>query len=69
MTSPDPDETTEGAAYDTGLLTPVSAGTAAERATGDRAFLQAMLDAEAALTRAQAALGHAPARAAEAVTA
>ncbi|WP_024758206.1 3-carboxy-cis,cis-muconate cycloisomerase [Streptomyces exfoliatus] len=56
-------------AYDTGLLTPVSAGTAAERATGDRAFLQAMLDAEAALTRAQAALGHAPGAAAEAVTA
>ncbi|ALO12997.1 Adenylosuccinate lyase [Streptomyces venezuelae] len=55
-------------AYDVGLLAPVSAGTAAERATGDRAFLQAMLDAEAALTRAQAALGHAPGPAAEAVT-
>ncbi|NRQ40307.1 3-carboxy-cis,cis-muconate cycloisomerase, partial [Nonomuraea sp. NN258] len=36
--------------------------------TGDVAFLQAMLDAEAALTRAQAALGLAPAAAAEAVT-
>ncbi|HET6860640.1 MAG TPA: 3-carboxy-cis,cis-muconate cycloisomerase [Streptomyces sp.] len=38
---------------DAGLLSPVRAGTAAEAATGDRALLQAMLDAEAALTRAQ----------------
>jgi 3-carboxy-cis,cis-muconate cycloisomerase len=52
-----------------GLLTPVWAGTAVARATGDVAFLQAMLDAEAALSRAQAALGQAPASAAEAVTA
>lgn len=54
--------------WDLGLLTPVSAGSAAEAATGDTAFLQAMLDAEAALTRAQAALGLAPAAAARAVT-
>lgn len=37
-------------------------------ATGDTAWLQALLDAEAALTRAQAALGLAPAGAAQAVT-
>jgi 3-carboxy-cis,cis-muconate cycloisomerase len=53
---------------DAGLLSPVRAGSAAEAATGDRAFLQAMLDAEAALTRAQARLGLAPASAAAAVT-
>ncbi|MFI0924032.1 3-carboxy-cis,cis-muconate cycloisomerase [Streptomyces sp. NPDC021012] len=54
--------------YDLGLLAPVRAGTDVEAATGDRAFLRAMLDAEAALTRAQAALGQAPAEAAAAVT-
>ncbi|MEU7638546.1 3-carboxy-cis,cis-muconate cycloisomerase [Streptomyces sp. NPDC039016] len=53
---------------DTGLLDPVRVGSAAEAATGDTAFLQAMLDAEAALTRAQAALGLAPVEAARAVT-
>ncbi|MDK1471895.1 3-carboxy-cis,cis-muconate cycloisomerase [Streptomyces sp. 549] len=53
---------------DVGLLSPVRAGSAAEAATGDLAFLQAMLDAEAALTRAQARLGLAPASAATAVT-
>ncbi|GAA1787097.1 3-carboxy-cis,cis-muconate cycloisomerase [Planosporangium flavigriseum] len=52
---------------DLGLLSPVRAGSAAEAATGDAAFLQAMLDAEAALTRAQAAIGLAPASAAAAV--
>ncbi|WP_370127064.1 3-carboxy-cis,cis-muconate cycloisomerase [Streptacidiphilus sp. EB103A] len=51
-----------------GLLSPVSAGSDAESATGDRAFLQAMLDAEAALTRAQATIGLAPAPATRAVT-
>ncbi|MFK4149627.1 3-carboxy-cis,cis-muconate cycloisomerase [Streptomyces sp. NPDC004065] len=51
-----------------GLLSPVRAGTPAEAATGDRAWLQAMLDAEAALARAQAALGTVPARAAEVIT-
>ncbi|WP_151480450.1 3-carboxy-cis,cis-muconate cycloisomerase [Streptomyces albicerus] len=54
---------------DVGLLAPGRAGSPAESATGDRAFLQALLDAEAALTRAQASLGLAPAQAADAVTA
>ncbi|MEU9478231.1 3-carboxy-cis,cis-muconate cycloisomerase [Streptomyces sp. NPDC048191] len=53
---------------DTGLLAPGWAGSPAARATGDSAYLRALLDAEAALTRAQAALGLAPAGAAEAVT-
>ncbi|MDT3395743.1 3-carboxy-cis,cis-muconate cycloisomerase [Streptomyces sp. B1866] len=53
---------------DAGLLAPGRAGTPAEAATGDTAVLQAMLDAEAALTRAQAGLGLAPAEAARAVT-
>ncbi|MEU9703617.1 3-carboxy-cis,cis-muconate cycloisomerase [Streptomyces sp. NPDC047981] len=53
---------------DVGLLAPGRAGSPAEAATGDSAFLRALLDAEAALTRAQAALGHAPAPAADAVT-
>jgi 3-carboxy-cis,cis-muconate cycloisomerase len=52
---------------DTGLLSPGRVGSAAEAATGDHAFLQAMLDAETALTRAQAAIGLAPAASAEAV--
>ncbi|MGV9883913.1 lyase family protein [Streptomyces sp. NPDC003006] len=52
----------------TGLFSPGSAGSAAEEATGDIAFLQALLDAEAALTRAQAAVGLAPPEAAAAVT-
>ncbi|WP_405825937.1 3-carboxy-cis,cis-muconate cycloisomerase [Streptomyces sp. NBC_00838] len=54
---------------DAGLLAPGRAGSAAESATGDTAFLRAMLDAESALTRAQAAVGQAPAEAATAVTA
>ncbi|MCC3650407.1 3-carboxy-cis,cis-muconate cycloisomerase [Streptomyces sp. S07_1.15] len=49
------------------MLSPVRAGTAAEAATGDRAWLAALLDAEAALTRAQAALGLVPEEAAGAV--
>ncbi|MFD5861787.1 3-carboxy-cis,cis-muconate cycloisomerase [Streptomyces chartreusis] len=53
---------------DTGLLAPGWAGSPAATATGDTAWLQAMLDAEAALTRAQAALDLAPAGAARAVT-
>lgn len=53
---------------DAGLLAPGRAGSPAETATGDRAFLQAMLDAEAALTRAQSACGLAPAGAGRAVT-
>ncbi|MFJ7338056.1 3-carboxy-cis,cis-muconate cycloisomerase [Streptomyces sp. NPDC101116] len=53
---------------DTGLLAPGWAGSAASTATGDEAYLRALLDAEAALTRAQAATGFAPAEAATAVT-
>ncbi|MFI9616394.1 3-carboxy-cis,cis-muconate cycloisomerase [Streptomyces sp. NPDC052023] len=52
-----------------GLLAPGWTGSPAASATSDTAFLQALLDAEAALTRAQAALGLAPASAATAVTA
>ncbi|WP_106400995.1 3-carboxy-cis,cis-muconate cycloisomerase [Actinocorallia populi] len=63
MSSPD---AADGA--DLGLLSPVRAGSAVAQATGDLAFLQAMLDAEAALTRAQARLGLAPAEAAQAVS-
>ncbi|MEV5550529.1 3-carboxy-cis,cis-muconate cycloisomerase [Streptomyces sp. NPDC052309] len=50
------------------LLAPGWAGSPAAAATGDGAYLRALLDAEAALTRAQAALGLAPAGAATAVT-
>ncbi|MFB6708912.1 3-carboxy-cis,cis-muconate cycloisomerase [Streptomyces sp. NPDC056333] len=57
------------AAEDLGLLSPGQAGSPVETATGDAAYVRAMLDAEAALTRAQAALGLAPAAAAQAVTA
>ncbi|MDQ1050033.1 3-carboxy-cis,cis-muconate cycloisomerase [Streptomyces sp. V4I2] len=53
---------------DAGLLAPGWSGSPAAAATADRAFLQALLDAEAALTRAQAALGLAPQEAATAVT-
>jgi 3-carboxy-cis,cis-muconate cycloisomerase len=53
---------------DPGLLAPGWTGAEAASATGDHAYLRAMLDAEAALTRAQAALGLAPAGAAAAVT-
>ncbi|MFE0874015.1 3-carboxy-cis,cis-muconate cycloisomerase [Streptomyces smyrnaeus] len=79
MTSPSADRTPTDAAgrapgqgaddgADVGLLSPVRAGSPAEAATGDAAFLQALLDAEAALTRAQARLRLAPAAAATAVT-
>jgi 3-carboxy-cis,cis-muconate cycloisomerase len=53
---------------DTGLLAPGRTGSPAAASTGDTAYLQALLDAEAALTRAQAALGLAPAAAGPAVT-
>ncbi|MER6730921.1 3-carboxy-cis,cis-muconate cycloisomerase [Streptomyces puniciscabiei] len=53
---------------DAGLLSPVRAGTPVETAVGDRAWLQAMLDTEAALARAQARLGTLPQRAADAIT-
>lgn len=45
---------------DTGLLSPVSAGTAGERLTGDRAVVAAMLRAEVALLRTLVATGIAP---------
>ncbi|MGI5347467.1 3-carboxy-cis,cis-muconate cycloisomerase [Streptomyces sp. CA-250714] len=63
-TSPDPAPHT----LDAGLLSPVRAGTPVELAVSDTAWLQAMLDAEAALARAQAALGLVPPSAAEAIT-
>ncbi|MFF7553242.1 3-carboxy-cis,cis-muconate cycloisomerase [Streptomyces olivaceus] len=52
----------------TSLLAPGWAGSPVASATGDRAYLRALLDAEAALTRAQAAVGAAPAEAADAVS-
>ncbi|MFH8973639.1 3-carboxy-cis,cis-muconate cycloisomerase [Streptomyces sp. NPDC017890] len=54
-------------APDTGLLAPGWAGSPAADATDDHAWLRALLDAETALTRAQAGLGLAPAEAATAV--
>ncbi|MBE1581201.1 adenylosuccinate lyase family protein [Amycolatopsis roodepoortensis] len=53
---------------DSGLLSPVRAGTPAEAATGDLAWVRALLDTEAALARAQAATGLIPRAAAEAIT-
>ncbi|MEU9865062.1 lyase family protein [Streptomyces sp. NPDC047971] len=53
---------------DAGLLSPVRAGTPVEAAVGDQAWLQAMLDAEAALVRAQARLDTVPESAARAVS-
>ncbi|WP_172383813.1 3-carboxy-cis,cis-muconate cycloisomerase [Streptomyces sp. MNP-20] len=55
-------------AVDAGLLSPVRAGTPVERAVSDLTWLQAMLDAEAALARAQAAIGAVPPGAARAIT-
>ncbi|WP_246204771.1 lyase family protein [Streptomyces tailanensis] len=60
--------TSSGALVDAGLLSPVRAGTLAEAAVCDQAWLQAMLDAEAALARAQARLGTVPKSAADAIT-
>lgn len=53
---------------DAGLLSPVRAGLPVAAAVADRAWLQAMLDAEAALARAQAKLGVVPAAAAATIT-
>ncbi|MFL9655422.1 3-carboxy-cis,cis-muconate cycloisomerase [Streptomyces sp. PB17] len=70
MTSPAvPDPAGSDTGADTSLLAPGWTGSPAASATGDRAYLRALLDAEAALTRAQAALGLAPAEAANAVSA
>ncbi len=54
---------------DAGLFSPVSAGTEVTGLTSDRAYLQALLDAEAGLARAQARLGAVPPPAAAAITA
>lgn len=67
MTVADPGPPDTGAP-DTGLLAPGWAGSPASAATSDTAYLRALLDAEAALTRAQASLGLAPAAAAAAVS-
>ncbi|WP_073948295.1 3-carboxy-cis,cis-muconate cycloisomerase [Streptomyces kebangsaanensis] len=50
------------------MLSPVRAGTPVEAVVCDTAWLQALLDAEAALARAQARLGVVPAAAAQAIT-
>ncbi|NBE97346.1 3-carboxy-cis,cis-muconate cycloisomerase [Nonomuraea sp. KC401] len=52
---------------DGGLLAPVRAGTKAEAITSDAAWLRAMLEAEAALARAQGRLGLIPPEAAAAI--
>ena len=52
---------------DSGLLSPGRAGARIEAETGDGAYLEALLDAEAALARAQAGLGLIPEAAGEAV--
>lgn len=51
-----------------GLLSPTRAGTRAEALTTDRMILQAMLDVEAGLARAQCALGEVPESAVRAIT-
>ncbi|MEU5100208.1 adenylosuccinate lyase family protein [Streptomyces sp. NPDC020996] len=63
-----PTEALHDACLDVGLLSPVRAGTPIEAVVCDQAWLQAMLDAEAALARAQARLGTLPGPAADAIT-
>lgn len=53
---------------DSGLLSPVRAGTPVEEVVSDAAWLQAMLDAEAALARTQARLGTLPKHVAEVIS-
>ncbi len=69
MTSAEHPGAADETGLDVGLLAPGRAGSPAEAATGDAAFLQALLDAEAALARAQAAVGLVPDAAAGAITA
>ncbi|WP_405884192.1 3-carboxy-cis,cis-muconate cycloisomerase [Streptomyces sp. NBC_01384] len=69
MTTADPVDSTSGCDGDAGLLAPGWVGSPAASATSDGALLGALLDAEAALTRAQAGLGLAPAAAASAASA
>jgi 3-carboxy-cis,cis-muconate cycloisomerase len=57
------------AGTDSGLLAPTWAGTPIESVVDDEAWLRAMLEAEAALARAQAGLGLIPVSAAAAITA
>lgn len=64
MTSPE----RAASALDLGLLAPGRAGSRVEAETGDGAYLQGLLDAEAALARAQASAGVLPKQAAEAIT-
>ncbi|WP_374774491.1 lyase family protein [Streptomyces sp. NBC_01310] len=59
---------TDPAGLDTGLLAPVRAGADTEAGLTDEAWVQAMLDAEAALARAQARLGTVPPQAAATIT-
>lgn len=63
-----PQDTEASAAPDAGLLAPVWAGTRAAVLTTDRAWLQAMLDTEVALARAQSQLGLVPVEAVEIIT-
>ncbi|WP_369250655.1 3-carboxy-cis,cis-muconate cycloisomerase [Streptomyces sp. R41] len=60
--------TAVGPADSDALLSPGWAGSPAASATSGTAYLRALLDAEAALTRAQASLGLAPSEAASAVS-
>ncbi|GIF16718.1 lyase family protein [Actinoplanes teichomyceticus] len=60
---------TKDPGFDHGLLSPSSAGRPIEAVTDDEAVLQAMLDAEAALVRAQAQLGVVPDEHATTITA
>jgi 3-carboxy-cis,cis-muconate cycloisomerase len=57
-----------GPVPDAGLLSPERSGTPVEAAVTDRAWLQAMLDAESGLARAQAGLGLVPQEAARTIT-
>jgi 3-carboxy-cis,cis-muconate cycloisomerase len=59
---------TEPAGTDSGLLAPTWAGSPVETEVTDEAFLQAMLDVEAALARTQASLGLLPESAARAIS-
>src|SRR4051794_4568449 len=59
--------TTDRPGTDSGLLAPAWAGSPAEAATTDEAYLAAMLDVEVALARTQAAAGVLPPRAAVAI--
>ncbi|UAX51560.1 3-carboxy-cis,cis-muconate cycloisomerase [Streptomyces sp. A144] len=68
MTHDQPTGTAPSCPPDTGLLSPVRAGTRVEAAVSDTAWLQAMLDAEAALARAQARCGTVPESAARTIT-